>query len=68
MLNQPYLLCMLGIDVDCKEQRVYWGDVLGNAIKSAYYNGTNETTFLNIGKRTIPHLYITIYETHEAAQ
>ncbi|KAL4705359.1 hypothetical protein ACJJTC_006845 [Scirpophaga incertulas] len=38
----------VGIDVDCLAGRIYWGDVSGNAIKRAAYDGTAFEQFLSI--------------------
>ena len=40
---------MPGIDIDCHEGRVYWGDVNGQSIRSVAYDGSNSQTFLDSG-------------------
>ena len=44
-----HLTCptLSGVDVDCQDQRIYWGDVATKSIKTAFYNGTDVAVFLD---------------------
>ncbi|XP_047508934.1 nidogen [Pieris napi] len=37
----------VGIDVDCLSAKIYWGDVVGNTIKRASYDGSGYEQFLS---------------------
>ncbi|KAF4521231.1 hypothetical protein B566_EDAN005442 [Ephemera danica] len=41
-----YYQTAVGIDIDCLEGRVYWGDVNGKTIKSCKYDGADRENFL----------------------
>lgn len=40
----------VGIDVDCVSGNIYWGDVVGNTIKRAAYDGSRYENFIRNGK------------------
>ncbi|XP_041987449.1 nidogen [Aricia agestis] len=47
-LNSGIYQIAVGIDVDCHSGRIYWGDVSGNAIKRAAYDGSGSEQFLSV--------------------
>ncbi|CAH0407109.1 unnamed protein product [Chilo suppressalis] len=47
-LNSAIYQIAVGVDVDCLTGRIYWGDVVGNAIKSAAYDGSAYDQFLSV--------------------
>jgi nidogen (entactin) len=48
--NSAIYQTAVGVDVDCLSGRIYWGDVIGNAIKRAAYDGSSFEQFLSTGK------------------
>jgi len=40
----------IGLDKDCVEGRVYWGDISAKKILSAKYDGTDERPFITTGE------------------
>lgn len=40
----------IGLDKDCVEGRVYWGDISTKKILSVKYDGTDEREFITTGK------------------
>lgn len=49
----------VGVDIDCEVGRIYWGDVVSYAIKTAAYDGSDYGLFLSEGT-----LYFTINIFH----
>lgn len=41
----------IGLDKDCVEGRVYWGDISAKKIISAKYDGTDERIFISTGNK-----------------
>jgi nidogen (entactin) len=39
----------IGLDKDCVEGRVYWGDIAAKKIMSAKYDGTDSKPFITEG-------------------
>ena len=46
----------IGLDKDCLEGRIYWGDISAKKIMSARYDGTDAKPFINEGKLCIEEL------------
>ncbi|XP_049867994.1 nidogen [Pectinophora gossypiella] len=46
-INSAIYQIAVGIDVDCETGRIYWGDVVGNAIRRAAYDGSGFDSFLS---------------------
>ncbi|KAJ8721700.1 hypothetical protein PYW07_002475 [Mythimna separata] len=42
----------VGVDVDCEVGRIYWGDVVSYAIKTAAYDGSDSSLFLSEGVKS----------------
>lgn len=40
----------VGVDVDCERDKIYWGDVVSYAIKTAAYDGSDAGLFLSEGE------------------
>lgn len=40
----------IGLDKDCVEGRVYWGDISAKKIVSAKYDGTDARPFITTGR------------------
>lgn len=49
----------IGLDKDCVEGRIYWGDISARKIISSKYDGTDERVFISTGKWTKAFGYIT---------
>lgn len=49
-LNSGISQIAVGIDVDCEVGRIYWGDVVSYAIKTAAYDGSDASLFLSEGE------------------
>ncbi|XP_044255979.1 nidogen [Tribolium madens] len=45
-IQVKYFQTAVGLDIDCYEGRVYWGDISGRAIRSSTYNGSNKSDFI----------------------
>ncbi|CAH1160142.1 unnamed protein product [Phaedon cochleariae] len=45
---KPYQTAV-GLDIDCLEGKVYWSDINGRAIRSAFYNGSGKVDFIQRG-------------------
>ncbi|XP_059051418.1 nidogen-like [Achroia grisella] len=45
-INSAIYQTAVGVDVDCERGTIYWGDVIGNSIKSAAYDGSGFNYFL----------------------
>lgn len=48
--NSAIYQIAVGVDVDCLSAKIYWGDVVGNTIKRASYDGSGYEQFLSAGK------------------
>ncbi|KAJ2949935.1 hypothetical protein O0L34_g11258 [Tuta absoluta] len=46
-INSAIYQVAVGIDTDCETGRIYWGDVVGNAIRRAAYDGSGFESFLS---------------------
>lgn len=57
--NSAIYQIAVALDVDCLTGRIYWGDVVGNAIKRAAYDGSAFELFLSAGWYHI-HLHLVI--------
>lgn len=45
-INSAVYQTAVGIDIDCQKGSIYWGDVIGNSIKSAAYDGSGFNFYL----------------------
>lgn len=43
----------IGLDKDCVEGRVYWGDISAKKIISSRYDGSDQRAFLNEGRKIL---------------
>ena len=49
-LNSGISQIAVGVDVDCDVGKIYWGDVVSYAIKTAAYDGSDAGVFLSEGE------------------
>ncbi|XP_063236036.1 nidogen isoform X2 [Bacillus rossius redtenbacheri] len=48
-ISVVYFQIAIGLDIDCLGGRLYWSDIIGGSIKSANYDGSNFTNFMDTG-------------------
>lgn len=52
----------IGLDNDCAEGRIYWGDISAKKIMSSKYDGTDVKPFITEGKLVVLKLLLIIYQ------